>query len=123
MVRRRSLWGAAVAIALTIAAAGCATKTVNHILADPGRYRDRQVTLSGRVSDSYSIGNRGVYVLEDRTGSLVVVSDNGVPRRGAHVKVRGRVREAFNLGALGDRLPRSLAAGLVLVESSHRADN
>ena len=103
-------------------AASCATKTVNHILADPGRYRDRQVTISGYVADSYGIGSRGAYVLEDRTGSIVVVSDNGVPRRGARVKVRGRVRESFNLGALGSRLPRGLAAGLVLVESSHRAD-
>jgi hypothetical protein len=118
------LWLSALVLALTTAAAaaGCATKTVNHILADPGRYRDRQVTLSGRVADSYSLGNRGVYVLEDRTGSLVVVSDNGVPRRGARVQVRGRVREAFNLGALGERLPRSLSSGLVLVESSHKAN-
>ena len=103
-------------------AASCATRTVNHILADPSRYRDRQVTLSGSVADSYSLGERGIYRLEDRTGELWVVSDHGVPRRGAHVKVRGVVREGFNLGALGDRLPRSVGAGLVLVESSHKAD-
>jgi hypothetical protein len=121
MARRFVLWMSSIVLAAAVAA-GCAAKTVNHILADPGRYRDRQVTLSGYVADSYGVGSRGLYRLEDRTGSIWVVSDRGVPRRGARVKVRGRVREGFNLGAFGDRLPPSLAAGLVLVESSHRAD-
>ena len=113
---------AALLLATAALAASCATRTVNHILADPARYQNREVTLSGYVADSYSVANRGLYRLEDRTGEIWVVSDRGVPRRGAHVKVRGRVRDGFNLGALGDRLPRSIGAGLVLIESSHRAD-
>ena len=122
MTRTRRLWLPALVLTLATVAASCATRTVNHILADPSRYRDRQVTLSGYVADSYAFGNRGFYRLEDRTGELWIVSDRGVPRRGARVKVRGVVREGFNLGALGDRLPRSIGAGLVLIESSHRAD-
>ena len=118
--KRRGL--AALLLTAGLFAAGCATKTVNHILADPGRYRDRQVTLSGSVGDSYSIGNRGIYRIEDRTGRLWVVSDRGVPRKGARVKVRGVIREGFNLGPLTERLPRGLGTGLVLIESSHRAD-
>lgn len=122
MKRARRLFLPALAVALGALAASCATKTVNHILADPGRYRDRQVTLSGYVADSFSVANRGVYRLEDRTGAIWVVSDRGVPRRGARVKVRGTIREGFNLGALGDRLPRSFGGGIVLIESSHKAD-
>jgi hypothetical protein len=39
------------------------------------------------------------------------------------VTVKGRVREGFNLGALADliKLPPGVAAGLVLMEISHRA--
>lgn len=113
--------GLAVVLALGLVTASCAT-SVNHILADPGRYRNRQVTVSGSVRDSYSIVGRGVYRIEDRTGGIWVVSDRGVPRRGAHVKVRGTVRDGFNLGGIGDRLPPGFGAGIVLVESSHRAD-
>jgi hypothetical protein len=103
----------------------CASMTVNKILADPGRYRNREVRVSGAVVDSYSLANRGAYRIDDGTGQLWVVSEKGVPRRSARVTVKGRVREGFNLGPLGDRikLPPGVGAGLVLVESSHKAKN
>jgi hypothetical protein len=80
-------------------------------------------TLAAAVVDSYSVANRGAYRLNDTPGELWIVSDRGVPRRGARVEVKGRVRDGFNLGALGDRinLPPAVGAGIVLVESSHQA--
>ncbi len=104
-------------------ASGCAARSVNRILADPSRYRDREVRVSGRVVDSFSVLDRGVYRIDDRSGQLWVVSDRGVPRIGADVKVRGTIRDGFNLGFLGDRirLPAGIGTGIVLVESSHTA--
>lgn len=104
-------------------AAGCASTSVNRILADPSRYRDRDVRLSGSVVDSYSFANRGAYKIDDDTGQLWVVSDRGVPRRGARVKVKGTIREGFSLGSLGDRvrLPQTLGSGVVMVESDRSA--
>jgi hypothetical protein len=122
MKRTFRLWIGAVVLASGALVTSCAARTVNHVLADPGRYRNHEITLSGYVVDSFSVAQRGVYRIEDRTGTLWVVSDRGVPRRGARVKVRGVIREGFNLGGFGDRLPRNLASGLVLVERSHRAD-
>ena len=58
---------------------GCASRTINQVLADPGRYRNREVKLSGAVVDSYSLVGRGAYRLDDRTGQLWIVSDRGVP--------------------------------------------
>lgn len=116
---------AAVALLVVIVgAAGCAT-TINHVLADPSRYRNRDVKISGAVRDSYSVADRGVYRIEDRTGELWVVSTRGVPREGARVTVHGTVRDGFNLGSIGDPLPlpRSISSGLVLMESSHKAQN
>jgi len=111
--------------ALTLGAlmsAACAT-TINKILADPSRYRNHEVELSGNVVDSFSIGDRGAYRIADKTGQLWVMSDRGVPRKGAKVKVTGTIREGFNVGLLGDRikLPAAVGSGLVLVESSHKA--
>jgi hypothetical protein len=105
-----------------VTAAACAT-TINHVLADPSRYRNKEVKISGRVEDSFSIVDRGAYRIVDKTGEMWVVSDRGVPRVGASVVVHGTIREGFNLGVFGGRikLPGGVSSGLVLVESSHRA--
>jgi len=103
----------------------CGSLTVNQINTDPSRYRNRDVKLSGEVVDSYSLLNQGVYRIDDGTGQLWVVSNKGVPRKSARVTVKGKVREGFNLGSLGDRvsLPQGIGTGLVLTESSHTARN
>ncbi len=123
---RRSHWPsvlcACAVAAWAFAAAGCAT-SINHILADPSHYRDREVRVNGTVLDSYSIADTGAYRIGDDTGQIWVISDRGVPRKGARAKVSGTIREGFNLGILGDRvkLPAAIGTGLVLVEESHKA--
>jgi len=111
-----------VALMALVGSAACAT-SINRVLADPSRYRNREVTIAGRVADSYSLADRGVFRVEDGSGALWVVSDHGVPRDGARVSVRGTIREGFNLGALGDRvnLPRGVGSGLIMMEISHKA--
>jgi hypothetical protein len=106
-----------------IASAACATRSINQVLADPSRYANKQVTISGSVVDSYSVVGKGAYQLEDKTGRLWIVSANGVPRKGARVNVKGTVREGFSLGGFGEllKLPPAIGSGLVLVESSHEA--
>ena len=57
----------AVLVLLAVAAASlsaCAT-SINKVLADPSRYRNEEVTVSGSVLDSFSIGTRGAYRLAD----------------------------------------------------------
>ena len=116
-------------VALVVVMAGallsgaCAARSINQVLADPGRYRDKEVTLSGSVVDSYSFVGNGAYQIEDKTGKLWVVSNRGVPRKGAQVSVKGTVREGFSLGSVGDKLklPPAVSAGIVLMETSHKA--
>ena len=119
--RPRILALGTLALLVAISTAACASVTINKVLSDPGRYRDQEVNVSGEVTDSFSVGSRGAYRLRDGSGQLWVVSDKGVPRNGARVVVKGKIREGFNLSGLGDRLPAGLGAGLVLVESSHKA--
>lgn len=120
MRKRVTILVLAVGAALSTA---CGARTVNEVLADPARYSNRNVRLSGTVVDSFSIVGRGAYRLDDRTGTLWILSNKGVPRRGARVDVRGTVLDGFNFGALGPSvgLPLGLESGLLLVESSHRA--
>ena len=113
-----------IVVAGALTSAACAsTRTINQLLADPARYRDDTVKLSGEVVDSYSLANRGAYQIDDGTGRLWVVSEHGVPRKSARVTVTGKVQEGFNFGSLGDliKLPPGIAAGMVLLESSHKA--
>jgi hypothetical protein len=106
-----------------LASAACAVRSVNEILADPSRYRDREVRVSGLVVESYSFTDRGAYRIGDQSAGLWVVSDRGVPRKDARVIVKGTIREGFNVGSLGDliNLPAGLRSGLVLMESSRKA--
>jgi hypothetical protein len=112
----------AILAAGALVSAACASMTINQVLADPSRYENREVQLSGAVIDSYSLANRGAYRIDDNTGQLWVVSDKGTPRKGARVTVKGTIREGFSLGSLGDqiKLP-GIGVGLVLMESSHKA--
>ncbi len=122
MTRLSQLVSAAGLVAALAGSAACAT-SINKVLADPSRYRDREVTVSGTVGDSFSAMDRGVYRIQDDTAQLWVISEHGVPRKGARVSVKGTIRDGFNLGSLGSvvKLPAGAASGLVLVESSHKA--
>jgi membrane protein implicated in regulation of membrane protease activity len=101
-------------------AAGCERRTVNQILAEPDRYARREVGIVGTVVESYSVMGRGAYRVDDGTGKLWVIASRGVPRKGAKVAVKGKIRDGFNLGGIV-RLPDAFSSGLVMIESSHRA--
>jgi hypothetical protein len=107
-------------VASLLLLAACAT-SVRSVMADPSRYRNREVTVNGVVVNSASVLGRGIYRIEDRSGALWVVSNSGVPRQGARVSVKGRVQDAFDISGFGGaNLPAGLASGVVLIESSHR---
>ena len=111
---------AVVAAALGLALTSCATRSINDILADPSRYANRDVTVKGEVTQSVSVLGHGSYKIEDGGGSLWVVSTKGVPRKGARVKVSGKIRDVADLGSVL-KLPDVVGSGLVMTESSHKA--
>ena len=106
--------------------AGCSgARSLNDLLADPAKYRDRPVTVRGTVTESTSVLGNGAYRITDDEQGLWVVTRSGAPRKGARVEVTGRLQDGYDLSAFGAgrRLPASLQDGLVLVESSHKARN
>ena len=112
--------GLVLAILTILLSLACGAKTINHIMADPSRYADKEVKVEGTVTESYSVIGKGAYQLDDGTGRLWIVSTKGVPRKGAKVSTKGKIRDGFNIGSVV-KLPKELDSGLVLVESSHKA--
>lgn len=71
--------------------AGCAPVTIGRITADPSRFQNKTVTVTGSVTNSVGVLGKGGYELDDGTGKIYVISGKGVPSRGSQVQVTGRV--------------------------------
>jgi hypothetical protein len=107
------------AAALTLACGRA--KTIDQVLADPGRYRNQTITVRGTVAQSVSIVGRGAYRIVDGDQGLWVVTASGAPPKGARVDVTGTLQDGYDLGTFGAllKLPESMRKGLVLLASSH----
>jgi hypothetical protein len=110
----------ALAVGLALLGTACEETTVARLLAEPQRYADKEVGLVGDVVDSVSFLGRGAYKLDDGTGTIWVVSTHGVPRKGARVGVKGRVKDVVDVGRIV-QLPEQIGSGLVLTDAEHRA--
>jgi hypothetical protein len=75
----------------SLALAGCAATTIGRIQADPTRYQNRTVKVSGTVVTSMGLLGTGGYQIEDSTGKIYVISQTGVPSKGSRVTVTGSV--------------------------------
>jgi hypothetical protein len=73
--------------------------TISKINSDPGRYRDKEVAVAGRVTDSYGVLGTGAYEIDDGTGRIWVAATRGVPARGSRVGVKGRVHGGLTIGS------------------------
>ncbi len=65
--------------------------TIAQINQDPAEFRDREVALRGEVVNSFGALGPGAYEVDDGTGRIWVITDRGVPSRGAQVRLVGRV--------------------------------
>jgi ABC-type Fe3+-hydroxamate transport system substrate-binding protein len=94
------------ALPLALATGACASlgsPSISEVQANPGRYTDRTVTVSGTVTTAWSIPlvPYKMYRVTDGTSEILVLSDGrgrGAPSRGARVRVRGEVQEVAVFG-------------------------
>jgi len=92
---------AAFVIALgSLLLAGCPPRvSIEKLNRDPGRYAGREVTIAGRVVDSYGALGRGVFQVDGGTGTMgVIAGQYGIPGAGAKLAVSGHVEQGFSLG-------------------------
>ena len=91
---------AAILIAGTLLLAGCPQRTtIGRVNGDPSRFAGKEVTIAGRVSNSFGALGTGVFELQDETGRMWVFSERyGVPGRDARIAVTGRIQQGFTFG-------------------------
>jgi len=68
---------------------------------NPGRYQNKTVSVNGVVTSSWGVPlvPFKVYKIDDGTGELTVVSQDGrTPSKGARVRVKGRVSDMATFG-------------------------
>ena len=104
-----------VVIMMTVLLAGCPPRvSIRDINRDPGRYANRDVSVGGRVVNSFGALGTGVYEIDDGSGTIWVYSQSyGVPANGAKVGVTGRISQGFSFGG------RSFAVILRETERRH----
>ena len=79
--------------------AGCPPRvSIEKLNRDPGRYAGREVTIAGRVVDSFGALGRGVFAVDDGSGTMwVLAGQYGIPGAGAKLAVTGHVDQGFSL--------------------------
>jgi len=96
----RTLFAGALLLAFS---AGCKGRddvtSIKTLLDDPSRFDHQVVRVAGEVGRSLGVLGYGAYQLNDGTGTISIVSqEGGAPRTGAKVGVEGEFRSAFTLG-------------------------
>ncbi|MEO8597509.1 MAG: hypothetical protein ABI759_29595 [Candidatus Solibacter sp.] len=92
----------------------CAPMNIGRITADPSRYRNQTVHVTGTVTNSVGLLGRGGYQIEDQTGKIYIISGSGVPSRGSRVTVTGKVMPGAEV--LG------MSVGVTIREESHKVN-
>jgi hypothetical protein len=101
VVRMRTKILSIVVLAIcTIWLAGCPKRTtIGVINRDPGRFVGKEVSIAGRVTNSFGALGSGVFELDDGTGRMWVFSQSyGVPGKEAKLAVVGVIQQGFNFG-------------------------
>jgi len=92
----RKLTTIALVLITGLALVACERVKIGDINADPGRFLNKEVGITGTVTQSIGALGRGVYQIDDGTGRLwVVATEGGVPSKGAKVGVKGHITQSF----------------------------
>jgi hypothetical protein len=80
--------------------AGCPPReSIAKINQDPARFAGKEISIAGRVTDSFGAAGTGVFQIDDGTGTMWVFSKGyGVPGSGAKVAVTGVIQQGFAFG-------------------------
>lgn len=97
---------------VSISSCGIGTTKIGDITGHPRDYAGKEVSVSGEVTETFSLFVIKYFVLRDSTGEITVVTDKPLPAKGEKIKVKGVVKEAFSIG---DK------TSLVLVEGTEKS--
>ena len=111
---------ASVVLLASLLLTSCAARsvTINELKADPGRYQNKSVNVTGTVTTAFgaSVVPVGMYTIKDETGEInVLARERGTPTKGAHLQVKGKVNQVASFGG------RSI--GLHIQEENRKSRN
>ncbi len=81
-----------------VAGVSAKRRSIADLEANPSKYQNKTVTITGIVRDSDGINipligiSGGCYKIDDGTGSIWVCTEDGVPTKGAELKVKGKLQ-------------------------------
>ena len=87
-------------VAVTLMLAACPSRSnIESINRDPARFHDHEVTIAGRVVNSFDVMGVAAFEIDDGTGRMWVYSQKfGVPGNDSKVTVTGTIQQGFSLG-------------------------
>jgi hypothetical protein len=85
--------------AATILLAGCPPhQSIESINRAPARFHDHEITIAGRVVNSFAALGVGVFEIDDGTGRMWVYSKKyGVPGNESKIAVTGVIQQGFSI--------------------------
>jgi hypothetical protein len=94
-------------LAIGLFAAGMSKRvSIGELEANSAKYLGKKVTVSGTVENGYGLslpqilirnGTGGTYKIDDGTGEIWVVTQRGVPQKGARLKVKGKIQNGITI--------------------------
>jgi hypothetical protein len=102
------------ALVLMALVAGCSalwSTKIRAIKENPGAFEGREVAIAGQVTSTWNLVFVKYFKVRDDTAEIYVVTESALPREGDHVRVKGKVDQAFAIG--GNRM-------LVVIERAPR---
>ena len=95
-INARALFVALACLAVLLLAGCPPRESIAKINLDPGRFAGKEITIAGRVTDSFGALGTGAFQIDDGTGTMWVFSEKfGIPSSGANLAVTGVIQQGF----------------------------
>lgn len=98
MLRKTNVAVCRCLVAVLILVACAKPVSIKEIVDNPRDYADRTVTIEGEVVGMLSLVVVKYFTVNDGTGSINVITERPLPRKGQRIRVTGKVNEMFSLG-------------------------
>lgn len=72
--------------------------SVGSVVENPREYMGKEITLSGKVVERFSLFVIRYFILQSGDSSITVVTEQPLPSVGATVRIKGHIEEGFSLG-------------------------
>ena len=95
---KRSLLVVVFSILITAACSQLFPTQIGDVLKNPRGYAEKEVTISGEVTDVFSFVFIKYFRVKDSSGEIAVVTERPLPNKGERIRVKGIVKEAFSIG-------------------------